>query len=94
MNIDRKKIEYIAQLANLGLTEKEKDKIKQDLEVILDYVEKLNELNTENIPLTTSILSLENILREDKIEKSLSQQEVLSNAPDKKGGFFKVPKVI
>jgi len=57
-------------------------------------MEKLNELNTENIDPTSHVLPLKNVLREDKLFPSLPIDEGLANAPDKSGGYFKVPRII
>lgn len=87
-------IERIAQLAKLRLTEDEKEKLTKELSQIIGYVEKLNELNLENVPPTSHVLDLKNVMREDEVKPWFSQEEALMNAPAKHGGFFSVPKVI
>lgn len=89
----------MARLARLALTEEEKDRYTTQLGQILGYVEKLSQLNTENIPPTSHVLPLSNVWREDKLEPSTSEslgspEDILSNAPDREGPLFKVKKVI
>ena len=86
--------EYVATLAKLELSETEKKKCAKELDKTIKYIDQLKEVDTENIPPTSHIIPMENVLREDKVEPSLSQDEALANAPDKKDGYFKVPKVI
>lgn len=92
--ITKKDVEYVAKLARLKLSEKEKEKFAKQLDQILKYVDKLNELDTEKVKPTSHVLPLKNVFREDKVGKSLKVEKVLENAPEKAKGFFKVPKVI
>lgn len=92
--IRKKDVEYIAKLARLKLSEKEKEKFAKQLDQILKYVDKLNELDTEKVKPTSHVLPLKNVFRKDKVGKSLGVEKVLGNAPEKARGFFKVPKVI
>jgi aspartyl-tRNA(Asn)/glutamyl-tRNA(Gln) amidotransferase subunit C len=94
MPITIKDVEYVAGLAKLEFSEAEKRKFAKELDKIIKYIDQLKEVDTENIPPTSHIIPMENVLREDKVEPSLSQDEALANAPDKKDGYFKVPKVI
>lgn len=94
MKISKKDVEYVAKLARLKLSEKEKEKFTKQLDQILKYVDKLNELDTEKVKPTFHVLPLKNVFREDKIGKSLKVEKALENAPEKARGFFKVPKVI
>lgn len=87
-------IEKVAGLARLGLSSHEKEKIGGQLNDILVYMEKLDELDTSNIEALAHILPLQNVLRDDKIWEGLAQSEALKNVPEKKGGYFKVPPVI
>jgi aspartyl-tRNA(Asn)/glutamyl-tRNA(Gln) amidotransferase subunit C len=94
MSVSRKDVEHIAELARLKFEEKELDQFTNDLNEILTYVEKLNELDTENVePLSHPIESVNNF-REDEVKPSIKREEALKNAPDKDEEFFKVPKVI
>jgi aspartyl-tRNA(Asn)/glutamyl-tRNA(Gln) amidotransferase subunit C len=92
--IDRKEVRYIAHLARLQLTVEEEEKFSRQLGEILAYVDKLEEVDTENVPPTSHVFALKNIFREDKKKKSLSRREALSNAPKKKRNQFQVPKII
>ncbi len=88
------KIEDVALLARLKLTEKEKELFSRQISGIIKYVEKLNELDTTNVEPTAHIFPMKNVFREDKMRPSLSKDRVLQNAPEKKGSFYKVPKII
>lgn len=92
--ITKKEVEYVAKLARLDLSEEEKTLFSHQLNDILIFAEKINELNTEGVLPTSHPLSLENVFRQDEVKESLPSAEVLSNAPQKKMGYFKVPKVI
>ncbi len=94
MPISIQEVEKIAQLAKLSFTEEEKEKFSRQLGQILDYVAKLNELDTENVPPTYHVVALHNVFRKDEVKPSMPQKEVLKNAPAKKNGYFSVPKVI
>jgi aspartyl-tRNA(Asn)/glutamyl-tRNA(Gln) amidotransferase subunit C len=94
MKIDDKMIEKISGLAYLEFREEEKEKIRQDLEQILTFVEKLKELDTEDVDPLVYLSDRTNVLRGDNVSETISHEEALLNAPEKSGRFFKVPKVI
>ena len=94
MKLSKKDVEYAAKLARLELGEEEKEKYTIQLAKILEYVSKLNQLDTEKIEPTSHILPLQNVFRDDEVKPSLSQEEILANAPGKEDGYFKVKKVI
>lgn len=94
MRIDRKDIEYIANLSRIELMENEEKMFVRQLSDILSYVDKLNKINTEEVEPLVYPLNTSNVFRNDKLSKSSSREEVLSNAPSIMGFFFKVPKVI
>ena len=94
MRITKDDVEKVAKLAKLRLSEEEKERFRGDLEQILGYVEKLNEVDTESVAPTEFGHSSITTLREDKVESSLPQDDALRNAPARKNGFFRVPKVI
>ena len=81
-------------LARLSLTEEEKERFGVQLSSILDYMEKLNELDTENIEPTSHVISLSNVMREDVPRDSIPRKDALSNAPDRTDAFYRVPKII
>jgi len=92
--ITKKEVEYVSQLAKLEFNEAEKEEFTSQLNSILDYFKKLNELNTEKIEPTAYVVSMPNLLNEDEVKPSLPQDEVLSDAKFVKKGYFKVPKII
>lgn len=94
MPITKQQVEYVAHLSRLDLSEEEKDRIAHQLDAILDYVEKLNELDTENIEPLVHVAERHNVFREDAVGESLPTQEALNNAPEQSEGFFKVPRII
>ncbi len=94
MKIDDQMIDKISGLAYLEFGEEEKEKIRQDLEQILTFVEKLRELDTENVEPLVYLSDKTDVLREDRMIPTISIEEALLNAPEKSGRFFKVPKVI
>ena len=94
MGITLRDVEYVANLAKLKLSQNEKIKLQKELDVIIKYIDQLNEMDTEKVPITSHVVPLENVLREDKVLPSLPRDKTLANAPKKKDGFFRVPKVI
>lgn len=87
-------VSHVAKLANLPLTEKEKKRFEKQLSEILNYVEKLKEINASDIEETSQVTGLENVLRNDETKPSFSQEEALSNANSKHNGFFKVKAIL
>ena len=87
-------VEHIAHLARLCLTAGEKEKFGAQLNSILTYVEKLNELDTAGVEPTSHVLALSDVMREDRVSASLSREEALMNAPDRNDDFYRVPKII
>lgn len=92
--ITKNDVEHVAFLARIKLSEEEKDIYTRQLSDIIKYMQKLNELDTENIEPTAHVLSLENVFREDKVGEHLNPEKVLLNAPDREGNFFRVPKIV
>jgi aspartyl-tRNA(Asn)/glutamyl-tRNA(Gln) amidotransferase subunit C len=87
-------VEYVAKLARLKLSDEEKTLFTQQLDSILLYIDKLNELDTANIPPTSHVLPLENVMRADEVKPSYPPDEVLAIAPEREDTFFAVPRVI
>lgn len=83
-------VTHTAKLANLPLTDEEKKKFEVQLSQVLDYVKKLDEVDTSGVTPTSQTTGLENVTREDLAGESLSQDEALSNNKDSVKGFFKV----
>lgn len=110
MKVSEKDVAYVAELANLDLTEEERGSMLRDLNSILEYVDRLNELDTHDVPPMAQVSDRYGVdeakqgaerfayaSREDVLEglrKSLPHSEALANAPDADGDFFRVPKVI
>lgn len=94
MSVTIKDVAYIAELARLRFTPEEQEKMTREMNMILHYVEKLNQVDTEGVEPLSGIHDLSNVLREDVERTSLSNAEALKNAPDRQDRFFKVPKVI
>jgi len=94
MKITKKDVEYVANLARIEFTEQEKEKFTRQLGKILEYMDKLNKLDTGNVPATSRVLPLKNVFREDESVRSDSFQDIISNAPEKEGNYFKIKKVI
>jgi aspartyl-tRNA(Asn)/glutamyl-tRNA(Gln) amidotransferase subunit C len=94
MTIKKETIKYVADLARMALHPDEEILFSTQLNDILDYMEKINELDTDNIKPMSYAVSMGNVLREDLPRQPLSNEQALSNAPDKKENFFRVPKII
>jgi aspartyl/glutamyl-tRNA(Asn/Gln) amidotransferase, C subunit len=94
MNIDQATLEKIAHLARLELKEEDKEKMLVDMTNMLNFVEKLQEVNTDGVePITTMSYEI-NSLREDEVKPHLEHDRALRNAPKKDEDYFRVPKVI
>lgn len=94
-SIDKSTVKRVAHLSRLALGDKELDLYAGQLASILTYINKLNEINTEGVPPTShAISSLKNVFRKDVLKPSLNTEDVLSNAPQAEGDFFKVPQII
>ncbi|MDP3987744.1 MAG: Asp-tRNA(Asn)/Glu-tRNA(Gln) amidotransferase subunit GatC [Candidatus Levybacteria bacterium] len=87
-------VSHVAKLANLSLKKEELIKFEKQLSSILDYIKKLEEIDTKNIEPTSQVTGLENVTREDETSPSLSQEEALSNTKNKHNGMFKVKAIL
>jgi aspartyl-tRNA(Asn)/glutamyl-tRNA(Gln) amidotransferase subunit C len=92
--IERKDVEHVARLARLALTDDELERMRAQLNGILAYIEKLNELDTEGVEPTSHAVPMLNVMREDEPGPCLPRAEALANAPDRAGEFFRVPRII
>lgn len=94
--IQKEEVKHIAKLARLGLTEKEIEKFQKELSSILDYFEKLKEVNVSKIGPTTHSVLLESVIREDKEESAETEvrNKLIEAAPDKKESFVKVKSIL
>lgn len=94
LDLSIKEVEHVAMLARLKLSEVEKESYRQTLSTILKYVEKLNDLNTDDVEAVAHILPIYNVFREDETKASTAREEILANAPLVEEGQYKVPKII
>jgi aspartyl-tRNA(Asn)/glutamyl-tRNA(Gln) amidotransferase subunit C len=94
MKVDSALIERLAELSRLEFDPAEKEEIKKDLEKILSFMEKLNELDTDNVEPMIYVSEMQNVFREDVVRDTLPKEDVLKNAPLKDSDYIKVPKVI
>lgn len=92
--IDIKTVDEIAHLARLEFNDESKGEILNDMNRMLAWVDKLNELNTDNVEPLIYMSEERSVLREDEVKQTLTQKEALKNAPKKDSDYFKVPKVI
>ena len=86
-------VSHIAKLANLSLKKDEEKIYESQLSSIINYIEKLKEVDTENVPETSQVTNLENVFKNDETTPSLFQDEVISNTNNKHNGFFKVKAI-
>ena len=92
--ISREEVRHVADLARLELAEHEEALMTEQMNQILGYMDKLNKLDTTNIPETTHAIQLQNVFRPDAVKESLDREHALANAPENDGASFVVPKVI
>ena len=96
-SISKQQIEHIAKLARIELTEKEKEKFTKELSSILDYVEKLDQVDTKNVEPIKQVTGLENVVRDDEKLRTSNPElrtKILKQAPRRKGDYFQVPKIL
>ena len=94
MKLSREQVMDIADLAKLDLTEEEIEKFADQLSAVLDYAERLRQLDTDAIPPTASVLPLNNIMRDDVTQPCLPRDQVIANAPAAVDGQFQVDAVL
>ena len=92
--IDKAEVRKVAKLARLELSGVEVEEFASQLSAILDYVEKMNELDTTSVEPLAHCLPVNNVFREDSVKESLGTEKTLANAPQRDGEFFKVPKIL
>ena len=93
-SISDETIEYVGILAQLELSREEKEQAKKDMSEMLDYIDKLNELDTTGVEPMSHVFPVQNVTREDEVLNGDGSLDTLENAPQKKDGGFKVPKTI
>jgi aspartyl-tRNA(Asn)/glutamyl-tRNA(Gln) amidotransferase subunit C len=94
MKLTREEVRKVATLARLHLTAEEEERLTEQLDTILRYMEKLNQLDTSEVEPFTHAVDVVNAFREDKVTNHPNAEALLVNAPDKDQTFFKVPKII
>ncbi|KUJ95538.1 MAG: aspartyl-tRNA(Asn)/glutamyl-tRNA(Gln) amidotransferase subunit [Desulfonauticus sp.] len=94
MKITKEEVKQIATLARLKLPEEKVEIYQKQFSAILDYMEKLKEIDTKEVNPLYSPAELKNVFREDEVKKDLDREEILKNAPKTDGEFFIVPKII
>jgi aspartyl-tRNA(Asn)/glutamyl-tRNA(Gln) amidotransferase subunit C len=92
--ISAAQVEHVAQLARLALSDEEKQRLTEQLNAILTYMEQLNEVPTENVEPTAHVLDLVNVFRDDLVRQTLSADAALANAPETAQHFFVVPRIV
>ena len=93
-DIDRATVEHVANLARLGLTDEEIDRMQSQLSRILDAIEALSSVDTSHIGPTAQVIALENVMRDDAVHPGLTRDAALANAPERFEAFLRVPTVL
>jgi aspartyl-tRNA(Asn)/glutamyl-tRNA(Gln) amidotransferase subunit C len=94
MKLSKEEVLHIAALAKVGVTDADVEKMREQISNILENFEALQKLDTHNVPPTAQSIALHNVIMPDEVQPSLSSDEVLSNAPQREGDFFKVKIVL
>ena len=92
--ISREEVQNVARLARLHLTDEEAERMREQLDAILAYIDKLRELDVEGVEPTAHAVPLVNVMRDDALSPGLPQEAALANAPDRADDFFRVPRII
>ena len=92
--LSRDEVQHVARLARLALTDDELERMREQLDAILAYIDKLRELDVEGVEPTAHAVPLVNVMRDDDVTPSLPQDAALANAPDRAGELFRVPRII
>lgn len=92
--INDETIEYVGILAKLELSAEEKEEAKKDMGRMLDYIDKLNELDTTGVEPMSHVFPVSNVFREDAVANADERDSILANAPQQKDGAFKVPRTV
>lgn len=94
MSITKDNVLHVAGLARLELSEGEVEKYEAELNDVLKFMDKLNELDIQGIEPTAHVLEINNVFREDIVEESFGVEDILFNAPDREDDYFKVPSIL
>lgn len=94
MSVSRDQVQRVAELARLEFSEEDEARMAEELSQILDYVEKLDELDTSGVPPMSHVLDVSNVFRPDEVESRIDRDQALEPAPETTDGYFQVPKVL
>lgn len=94
MSITKDNVLHVAGLARLDLSQEEVARYEVELNDVLEFMEKLNELDTQGVEPTTHVLDISNVFRQDIVVASSDVEEILANAPDREDDYFKVPSIL
>ena len=94
MKLSLDQLRHVARLSRLALEDDELQVFDEQLNSILEYMEQLNQLDTTDIPPTAQVLDLRNVLRQDAVKQEQTVEDMLENAPERRGDFFGVPRII
>lgn len=94
MSITKDNVLHVAGLARLDLSQEEVARFEVELNDVLEFMEKLNELDTKGVEPTTHVLDISNVFRQDIVVASSDVEEILANAPDREDDYFKVPSIL
>lgn len=87
-------VEHVARLARLALTDGEKARMREQLGRILDYIDKLKQIDVDGVEPTSHAVPMLNVMRDDEVEPCLDREQMMANAPDRVGELFRVPRII
>jgi aspartyl-tRNA(Asn)/glutamyl-tRNA(Gln) amidotransferase subunit C len=94
MKLTREQVAHIAELARLSLTDQEVALYQEQLSAVLEYAERLQDLDTEAIPPTATVLPVRNVMRADESHPAMAREDILANAPETQDGCFRVQAVL
>ena len=92
--IGRQDVEHVARLARLAMNEDELERMRQELAGILAYVDRLRQVDTAGVEPTSHAVPLVNVMRDDEVAPGLAPEAALGNAPDRRDGMFRVPRIL
>lgn len=92
--ITKEQVEHVAWLARVELSEEEKELFVRQLNEILEHFQKIDRIDTEGVPPTYHVLDLMNVCRRDEVTPSIGEEPALNNAPKRKEGYFKAPRIV
>lgn len=94
MAVSREDVRHVATLARLDFSEEEEEQMAEEMSQILEYVEKLDELDTSGVQPMSHVLDVTNVFREDEIKSRIDQEQALAPGPETDDDYFRVPKVV